>query len=769
MCGTNATSNNKPASRLISSTVAGVAVALAGLAAGPALAQDDDRPSQAVLEEIIVTAQKRVQTLQDVPASVSAISGDTVRDYLGSAENVRALANRVPSLNIESSNGRTQPRLYIRGLGNIDFDNNASQPVGMVFDEVFLENAVLRSLPLFDIERVEVLAGPQGSLFGRNTNAGLVKIDSVRPTFDREGYVSFAYGARDTAALEFAMSGQVAENTAARVSLKGQRRSDWIDNAAAGTSGDDFGAFDEIAYRLQFLVEGDEGFTGLFKVHGFHQDGSQPQVFYANAIEQGKKGIRSGFDEEVATHDGAPLCATRSIAGCADMELDHFGFAANLSWDMGDFTFTSITGYDAVESFQSTDVDGGVEDFNIGALGSAGFFSVATGDGLDDHEQVTQEFRLALDGDNSFWQIGMYLLDDHIDIKTVDFRSFLIGPGAEDIVTQKTKSLAMFGQGEVSVNDQFTVTAGIRFTSDEKDLTVKPGFNSTSPADSIAVDDSFGSWDLAFTYDATDEWSFYGRIANASRGPVTLGRFGVTSSAKTETTNSIEVGFKSVLMAGRARWNMSLYSFTNDDQQLTATGGVGNVNQLLNADKVIGQGLETTFEWLATDNFLVIANASYNKTEIDDPDLKDDLAGAAPSVTALDPIVGTRPSPFGPANPDVIEVSIDGNPLPRTPEWTYNVILQYSIPVEDGEFYVHTDWNYRDDANLFLHETVEFVADSRVLGGLRIGYRSDKIDAALVGRNITDEISVDGGINFNNLTAFINEPAYWGIEMRYDF
>ena len=767
MCGTNATFNKKPASRLVSGTFAGIAVAFAGLVAGPAVAQDDS-PSESVLEEILVTAQKRVQSLQDVPSSVSAITGETVRDYLGSAENMRALANRVPSLNIESSNGRTQPRLYIRGQGNIDFDNNAAQPVGMVFDEIFLESNVLRSLPLFDIERVEVLAGPQGSLFGRNTNAGLVKIDSVRPTFEKDGYFSVSYGERDTAALEFAIGGQVAENTAARLSLKGQRRSDWIDNEAADTPGDDFGAFDELAYRLQFLVEGDEGFNGLFKFHGFHQNGSQPQVFYANGVEQGKEGVRKGFDPEFANHDGAPLCVERGIPGCAQMELDHYGFAANLSWDVGDFTFTSVTGYDAVENFQSTDVDGGNAsdpDCDIGVLGCPGFFSNATGDGLDDHEQITQEFRLALDGDDSFWQIGFYYLDDQVDVKTVDYLSFAIGPGAEDIVSQDTKSLALFAQGEIYVTDRFSITGGARVTSDEKTLAVKPGFNSTSPADTIAVDDSFGSWDLAFTYDMTDEWSWYGRIANASRGPVTIGRFGFTSSAKTETTHSIEFGFKSVLLEGRARWNTSVYSFTNDDQQLTATGGVANVNQLLNADKVNGSGFETSFELLATDNFLIVANASYNDTEIDDPDLRDDLAGAAPSVTPLDPIVGTREGLFGP----VTEVSVNGNPLPRTPEWTANLILQYSVPVDDGEFYVNTDWNYRSDSNLFLHEMVEFVADSRVLGGLRMGYRTDNLDAALVGRNITDEISVDGGINFNNLTIFINEPSYWGIEMRYDF
>jgi len=772
MCGINTTFRNKPASRLISSTVASVALAYAGLCASPAIAQDDS-PSEGVLEEILVTAQKRVQTLQEVPSSVSAISGESVRDYLGGAENLRALANRVPSLNIESSNGRTQPRLYLRGLGNIDFDNNAAQPVGMVYDEIFLENNVLRSLPLWDIERVEVLAGPQGTLFGRNTNAGLVKIDSVRPTFDKEGYASASFGSRNTRSVEFAISGPATDNTAVRVSVKRQRRSDWINNTAADTQGDDFGAFDELAWRLQFLVDGDDGFTGLFKLHGFSQDGSQPQVFYANGLEQGKQGVRSGFNEEVASHDGsaltgADLCAARGIPACAGMELDHFGGVANLSWDLGDgITFTSISGYDTVKNFQSTDVDGGISTFDdddAGVLGISPWPS-ATGDGLDDHHQFTQELRFAVEGDSTFYQLGAYLLDESIDVKTVDFLNGVPEPGATDIVSQDTYSIAVFGQAEHSINDRFSVTAGLRFTSDDKELEVKPQENSTSPADSIAKSDEFLSWDLAFTYDMSDEWSWYARYAKASRGPVTIGRFGFVSAADTETTNSVEVGFKSTLMDGRARWNTSLYSFVNDDQQLTATGGVGNINQLLNADQVNGQGIETSFEWLVTDNFLLIANASYNDTEINDATLKDDLCGSYPACTPNDPIVGNRIGPFGP----VTEVSIDGNPLPRAPKLTYNLILQYSMPVDNGEFYINTDWNYRDDSNLFLQDTVEFVADARLLGGLRIGYRTDNLDAALVGRNITDEISVDGGINFNNLTIFINEPAYWGLEMRYDF
>ena len=145
--------------------------------------------------------------LSSVPASVSAISGETINDFFGSGENIRALAGRVPSLQVESSNGRQSPRFYIRGLGNTDFDVNANQPVSLILDDIALENSVLKSLPLFDVARVEVLKGPQGTLFGRNTPAGVVKVDSVRPSHETEGYISAGYGSRETANVEFAIGG----------------------------------------------------------------------------------------------------------------------------------------------------------------------------------------------------------------------------------------------------------------------------------------------------------------------------------------------------------------------------------------------------------------------------------------------------------------------------------------------------------------------------------------------------------------------------------
>ena len=730
-----------------------LALGLAGLLAAPAAVAQEEL----FLEEIIVTAQKREQSLSDVPAAVSAITGDLVRDYIGGAQDIRALAARVPGLNIETSNGRTQPRFYLRGLGNIDFDVNANQPVAMIFDEISLENNTLRSLPLFDIQRIEVLKGPQGSLFGRNTNAGVIKIDSVRPSAERNGYFIASYGSRETFITEAASNFTLTDSLMMRASLKYQERGKWIDNTYNGP-GDDFGAFDEFAWRLQFLWEPSDSFSGHLKLHGFKQEGSDPNVFYANAIAVGTSGLRPEFNEKIASHDFGDI---------ATLDLDHYGGALNLKWNFANgMQLTSITGYDTVENFQSADVDGGEISFDpadIGRLGKQVFFGVATGDGLDDLEQFSQEFRLSGEADRLFYQVGFYYFDEDFDLLNQSFHF----PPESALVSQQTTSWALFGQAQYELSDAWSLTVGGRWTDDKKDLQVGPAVpGGIVTPDSISVSDDFFNWDVAANFDMNEDWTLYGRLATGSRGPVTLGRFGFVSSARTEDTVSAEVGFKSRLMDGRARWNTSAYMFRNDDQQLTATGGAANVNQLLNADQVNGYGIETELDLLITENLFVSANVSYNDTEIDDPGLRDDLCGSAPSCTPLDPIAGMRDGPFGP----VTEVFIDGNPLPRTPEWIFNFILQYNHPLQNGDLYFNTDWNYRDESNLFLHESIEFVQEARWLGGIRAGYRTNGgMDFALVGRNITDEIVVEGGINFLNLTAFVNEPAYWGLEFRAAF
>ncbi|MDV3258329.1 MAG: TonB-dependent receptor plug domain-containing protein, partial [Sphingomonas sp.] len=208
-------------------------------AATPALAQatgdtdtpaaDDTLPSAEPgtgVADIVVTATRRSENLQDIPLSVATVSDETLAAVSSGGADIRGLSGRVPSLNIESSFGRTFPRFYIRGLGNTDFDLNASQPVSLVYDDVVLENPILKGFPAFDVDRVEVLRGPQGTLFGRNTPAGIVKFDTVKPGQGRN-YARVSYGSYGTINAEGAVGAEAGEQFAVRLSGLWQHRNDW--------------------------------------------------------------------------------------------------------------------------------------------------------------------------------------------------------------------------------------------------------------------------------------------------------------------------------------------------------------------------------------------------------------------------------------------------------------------------------------------------------------------------------------------------------------
>src|SRR5450830_1783919 len=161
-------------------------------AAAPAAVTPAAGPGQ--LETVIVTAQRRAENIKDVPMSSATLKGEKLDVLTAGGQDIRFLSGRSPSVSVESDYGRTFPRFYIRGLGNTDFDLNASQPVGLVMDDVVQENAMLKGFPVFDVDQVEVLRGPQGTLFGRNSPAGVIKFDSAKPVFKTEGYLSGGFG-----------------------------------------------------------------------------------------------------------------------------------------------------------------------------------------------------------------------------------------------------------------------------------------------------------------------------------------------------------------------------------------------------------------------------------------------------------------------------------------------------------------------------------------------------------------------------------------------
>ena len=774
--------------QILHTSAATATLAIAVTAAAPAFAQDEAAEDNG-LQEIVVTAQRREENLQDVPLSVTAISGDKLDAISAGGVDIRGISGRVPSLLVESSFGRTFPRFYIRGLGNTDFDFNASQPVSLVYDDVVLENPILKGFPIFDLERVEVLRGPQGTLFGRNTPAGIVKFDSVKPSDVAGGYGKISYGRFNAINAQGAVGGPLGENVSVRVSGMYQRQDDYVDNVLpSGTTKNAFEGYEEYAARLQFLFKPSDALDILLTGQFRSLDGTA-RLFRANVFTRGQQGLNANFDRYRVSTDGKN-----------EQKVDTQNATARITYDAGAVSLTSVTSYWQGDATSVGDVDGGFGanflPLNLYGPGEIPF-TAETRDSVPNLTQFTQEFRIASNGDGPLsYQAGVFYFNEDLKIVSDNYSTLGDPNNLPDGVNirvsqqQNSKAYGVFGSLTYQLSDQFSVTGGIRYNDDKRRFvavrskdTQFPGFLQ-NPLGTVnrRVSDNNITWDLSATYAATDDVNIYARVARGYRAPSIQGRIlfppatltplesGVTIG-KSETITSYESGIKSTFLDGRARFNVNGFYYELKDAQLTAVGGGVNANRLINANMVRGYGFEADLEFKPTAALLLTAGISYNNTSIRDAGLTTAACGAVrvdtfPNVslcTPLDPIV-VAAAPFSAAI-----VNINGNSLPQSPRWIANWTAKYGIPVGNGEVYAYTDWAYRSKINFFLYESVEFQDKSMLEGGLRVGYKTDTFDIAAFARNITGDTSAVGGIDFNNLTGFVNEPRIWGVEAGFKF
>jgi iron complex outermembrane receptor protein len=710
--------------------------------------------AQSPLDEVIVTAQKREQNLQDVAQSVDIVRGDELDALRGSAEDILFLSARVPSVYAEGSFGRTFPRFYIRGLGNTDFDLNANQPVSLVYDDVVLENPILKGFPVFDTARVEVLRGPQGTLFGRNTPAGVIKFESARPTQEFEGYAKASYGRFQTGTLEAAVSGGLSDTVSARASGLYQTRDAYVENVAPAGPEEDFEGFDELAGRFQLLIEPkDANVDILVNVHGRKLNGGS-RTFRANAIQQGTGGLVDGFDRFTAQADAPQL-------------LDVANFGANLKVNLGwgEGTLTSVTALETVSIDARGDVDGG---FGAGFLGlsSPGFipFPAESQDNITDHRQITQELRYNVQATDALnLTAGVFVFLEDLEIESLSFDTlFTGGVNGRAVQEQDTSAYAAFTSLEYALNDRLTATGGLRLTVENKDFIARrtegPFGSGTLGPVTRDLSATVLSGDFTLDYALNDAVNLYGRYSRGFRSPNVQGRivFGdAVTVADTEFIDSFEAGFKSTFMGGRGVLNGAAYYYETKDQQVTAVGGAGNFNQLFNADSVQGMGIELDAFLNPTDNIELTAGFSINDTEIDDPDLEVGICGSP--CTVLDPISATTGNAL-----------IDGNPLPQAPKYIANATARYGFPLANGgELFAFGDIAYRSEVNFFLYESEEFRSEALTEIGLRGGYVHNDGQWEVAGyvRNLTGQVALEGGVDFNNLTGFLNEPSTYGVEI----
>ena len=725
------------------------ASALALAACLPPAAADEAPDREARLSTVTVTAQKVEEDIQEVPVSITTLADEKLDVLKSSGVDVRFLSARVPSVIAESSFGRAFPRFYIRGIGNTDFDLNASQPVSLVYDDVPYESPILKGFPVFDLDKIEVLRGPQGTLFGRNTPGGIIKFDSAKPVFEREGYVRAAYGNYNTRDVEGAVNIPVfRDELAVRLSGLYQERDPYVDNAYTGQK-DRYEGFREVAGRGQILfTPHDTGFTALLNFHARSNDGDA-RLFRANIIDAGHKGIGAGFDRDTVYYDAKNY-----------LTQDTHGVTVKLEQRFSDsLTATYVFGNEQAEIDSRGDIDGG---YGAAFLGEGNYgpgfipFSSETSGAVNALHQTTHELRLAFDdGRRLRAQAGLFSFDEQVAIVSKNFDSLTPGNPETSSAARSldTDSLGIFASLSYDLTERLTVSGGARWTDDDKSF--------KAIGDERKLGDEQVSWDVTATYKASGTVNTYARIAKGFRGPTVQQRFGAPSQADSETLISYEAGVKSELWDRRVRLNTAVYYLDFQDQQLTIVGGLDNSVSLFNADKSEGYGFEADLEAALLDNLLVTAGLSYNKTEF-----KDDVIvapGCGGGCTVLDP-------PVYDGEGNLLGYNISGNSFPNAPEWIANMTARYAIPVGNGEVYAFTDWAYKGDTNFFLYESVEFGQDGYWEGGLKLGYKSDVgYDASVFVRNITDEEVLEGAIDFNNLTGFVNEPRTYGVQLRWDF
>lgn len=709
-----------------------------------------------VLEEVIVTAQKREQSLQDVGISVTAFSGDQMK-ALGFTNTVDLVAH-TPGLNAVSPFGSGNNVAFtLRGVGLNDFSESNEAPVAVYLDGVY--NATLAGIgfQLFDLERAEVLRGPQGTLYGRNSTGGLVHFISKKPTQEYEASVELTLSEYDQVRFEGSAGGGLTENLWARGSILYNKHDGYIENTNPGVA--DAGETDNISGRIQFLYKQSDELEFLFNVHA----GESDQVGAAYKHTASAFGD-DGFDsvEVPADLNFYGTCPGCDLTGYRDttgdfyktendrepfIELDTFGTSFTIDWASDDYSFRSITAYEDVEKQFGEDTD----------AGPAPFIEVTN---PVDSEQWSQEFQLSKTAERSRWTAGLYYFTRDIDSGTrtdLSREAFIDFPINNNTVTQdETDSISVYGQYEYDVSDKTTLIAGLRFTNEEREfdmvvtdengLLPDPAFAFTETAAGRLTkhDNDYVSYRLEINHRPSDDLLLFASTAKGVKGAgfnIDLGidpRTVEDIPFDEEELQSYEIGFKWTLLDGAVRFNSSVFYYDYKDYQAFSFEGLSNV--VSNKDATI-YGLDAELIASPWEGWDFNLGLSLLDTEVED--------------------INTG-------------VSIIDRELALAPEVTFNALARYEWEAMSGSMSVQGDVQYVGEQFYDITNTTLGTEDSYSVGNLRASYvtASGQTQFSVWVKNVTDEeyriyaIQVPGlGFSQN----MVGQPRWAGVTISHSW
>jgi len=568
--------------------------------------------SAQVLNEITVTAYKRETLIQDTSVSVTAFSGDQIKQ-LGFTNSVD-IVNQTPGLTFGTPTAEgNNASITLRGVGLNDFNDNNEGPVAVYVDETYMSALSGVTFQLFDLERVEVLRGPQGTLYGRNTTGGIIKFITKKPTKDLEAYGEFTYGSNDQKKWEAAIGGALSDKVMVRVSGAGNKFDGYVKNLNPGHKNPNDA--DNIAGRIQVMFEPSETFNVLVNIHASEDDslaGSfQHQSTFADAA-----GVSLALPDSVDFYGTCPCCDAFGYKdtdgspwkGSYDrdgrLDIQNRGASATINWDLQEgVTLTSVSAYEHFERFYEEDTD--QSPFPL----INPTFSAST-------DQFTQELRIAGERERLHWTGGFYFFNQQVD-GSPDLDLTGLGFINLDVTyKQKTTSWSFFGQGEYDLTDKLTLIGGARFTHENKTLDylsvdttgccgpVGFVFNKAVNGSLAEQKNDNGSGRVGLDYRPNEDLLLYVSVSRGTKSAGfntglldSSGTFGSNTPGeipyKAEKLTSYEAGFKITMFDGKARVNASGFYYDYKNFQAFT---FENLSQLiLNADaKVAGAEAEIT-------------------------------------------------------------------------------------------------------------------------------------------------------------------------------
>jgi iron complex outermembrane receptor protein len=700
---------------------------LVSLSAGSAFAQASApaaaAPEEAALAEVIVTAQKREESLQDVPISMEVVSGDKLQDF--GTNDFKQLVRFTPNVSVQTTAGNDT--IYIRGFGSPPANFSFDQAVSLYMDGVYAGRARQAQSPFFDLARVEVLRGPQGALFGKNTPAGAVSIVSAGPGNEFDAAITGVYNFNLRGYDIWGhVSGPISDTLGARLAVKltdnkGYLRNETLDRREPQN--------EQALARLTLAWRPTDTLDYTLKVE------------YANRDVTGGLNVSSS-----ATGPQKPdktRNATVNAIGPEGTKTTSWLASATGNLELGEFTLTSVTGY----SFFRSNI---VNNFDLSVPGTNTVTPNSTYNSYPEHfRQWSQEVRLLSPTGRKleyvvgvYYDTSLYQLQQlgGFNIASLNYFGLL-----ETNFRQRAQSFSVFGQGTFHVTDELRLLGSLRYTTTDKrghfNGRLRYGPYALRPVNTVANGEINGEDILdpsaTLQYDITDRIMVYATYGRGSKsGGFVSNTYGTTNATfiyRPERSTNYEIGLKSTLLDGRMVLNLAAYDTSFKDLQVSIYNPTISTYQTSNAASASSKGIEGSMVFFPTRNFDITLAGAYQDATYDD------YPGAA--CLASQPL--TQCNPAVPAS--IAANNIAGARLTHTSKFSGTAQLHHKIELANEQM---IDWRLAASGrskffNSDNQSPLYGVQKGYVKVDLRVQYgpEDERWHVAFVGKNLTDELT----------------------------